>query len=501
MEFREVLALAKKKQSRHDNEVKRIEEHTKQREIEKKKQMEIADELNRKYAKHATVTNNKVNISGLSAFTSPITLPTVKASTVRSETFSSNKSSVCKSNITTIHKVMDNEKVAKPPSRSLESPVVPCPVKRANAPPKPSRLSFTDMMELAKKNVEHSPDRKRPFDDLIPCSVDSKYRKLDSSSTEGLRTALVTSKITNKPKSSSKTKVTVAPSLQSKFSISGDANGLCKTADRSVMEKAVQHLEKTDQVFNNVFKKNGRLNHTHVNPPTLLKNKNRSTELLKTSKTYLPKDSQPLPKSSVNSNLFGCNIRNSEKPVITPASKTLNSLVCDKAKVPLTKTVPTSNKNNVKNFCKSSKNIQKPLAHPQPKSIDSVAHKRGIAAQLGVNFQSPVVASLSASDSAEDEYMSDDSFIDDSETLQSKEYARVVRDIHRALKFDPRRYKDVNPYEDLRCMEAKYCDIEKEERRSARLAALEDNEELIREMKRRKEKIIRKRQQFLDDDD
>nr|AAX30948.1 SJCHGC09258 protein [Schistosoma japonicum] len=97
--------------------------------------------------------------------------------------------------------------------------------------------------------------------------------------------------------------------------------------------------------------------------------------------------------------------------------------------------------------------------------------------------------------------MSDDSFIDDSEALQSKEYARVVRDIHRALKFDPRRYKDVNPYEDLRCMEAKYCDIEKEERRSARLAALEDNEELIRDMKRRKEKMIRKRQQFLDDND
>ncbi|KAH8876336.1 SPT2-like protein isoform 2 [Schistosoma japonicum] len=469
MEFREVLALAKKKQSRHDNEVKRIEEHAKQREIEKKKQMEIADELSRKYTKHATVTNNNVNISNLGAFSSPTTLPTVKASTVRSETFSSNSSSVCKSNITAIHKVTDHEKVVKLPNRSLESPIVPCSVKRAKVPPKPSRLSFTDMMELAKKNVQHSPDRKRPFDDLIPCSVDSKYRKLDSSSTEGLRTPLVTPKITKKPKLSSKTKVPeslkVTPNLQSKISISGGTNGFCKTADRSVIEKAVQHLEKTDQVLN-VLKKNERSNHTRVNLPTLLKNKAKFTEPLKTSQTYLPKENKPLPKSSVTSNLFGCNIRNKEKPLITPTSQTPNSQACDKAKVSLTKTVPKLNKDSVKSLHKSSNNIQKPLAHPQPKSINSVAHKRGIAAQLGVNLQSPAVASLSASDSTEDEYMSDDSFIDDSEALQSKEYARVVRDIHRALKFDPRRYKDVNPYEDLRCMEAKYCDIEKEERRS-----------------------------------
>ncbi|OON22302.1 hypothetical protein X801_01798 [Opisthorchis viverrini] len=88
---------------------------------------------------------------------------------------------------------------------------------------------------------------------------------------------------------------------------------------------------------------------------------------------------------------------------------------------------------------------------------------RGIAAQLGI--KPPGTLDEGDYSYSEDDYESDDSFIDDSEAVESKEYARVIRDVHKALRFDPRKYKEVNPFDDLRSMEANYREIEKEEKR------------------------------------
>ncbi|CAH8495586.1 unnamed protein product [Schistosoma turkestanicum] len=362
------------------------------------------------------------------------------------------------------------------------------------------------MMELAKKNVHHTLDKKRPFDDLIPCSVDSKYRKLDSSLVDSSKPIPNALKNVSKPKShvGSNLPESLVPQKAKlpKLSNSIGSKGFDKTDRGSVMEEVVQHLEKSNRVPYKPLHKNNLSGQrtTNLNRPSKLEmTDSKSSELTKTSKINPLKECKALPKSSTNSKLVNSNFVNKGKSVTAP-SKKIVSRTSDNVKAPSTRNFPASNKDAIKNVHMNSN--QKSKENPQSRSVDNRTQRTGIAAQLGISFQSQNSANLSVSDSAEDdEYMSDDSFIDDSEALQSKEYARVVRDIHRALKFDPRKYKDVNPYEDLRCMEAKYCDIEKEERRSARLAALEDNEELIRDMMRRKEKMAKKRQQFLNDND
>ncbi|GAA57315.1 hypothetical protein CLF_112520 [Clonorchis sinensis] len=124
-----------------------------------------------------------------------------------------------------------------------------------------------------------------------------------------------------------------------------------------------------------------------------------------------------------------------------------------------------------------------PAARPMP-----VYPARGIAAQLGI--KPPGTVDEGDYSYSEDDYESDDSFIDDSEAVESKEYARVIRDVHKALRFDPRKYKEVNPFDDLRSMEANYREIEKEEKRSARIAAQEDALELERDLERKRQKLM-----------
>ncbi|VDO85280.1 unnamed protein product [Schistosoma margrebowiei] len=494
-------------------QVKRIEEQTKQRELEKKRQMEIANKLNRKFTKPNLITNNNVKVqnhSNASSSLSPTT--TVKASTVRSKTSGSDTSTVCKPE-KTVYKDAKDENV-RAANKSLQNTVLSCSAKsnskkNGEMQSKPNRLSFAEMMELAKKNVHQTSDRKRPFDDLIPCAVDSKYRRLDSNFIDSSKSASTTSRDVTKTKSQLASNLSESLKASQKVELpklshSVDSNGFGKTGHKSVMEKVVQHLEKNHRVPYDLHQKNNNSSQstTCVSHSATLQDINaKSSKPPKTSKFHL-KESRPPPKNLMNSKLVSINMNNKNKSVVAQPPKTSVSQDFGNEKFPLSKSIPTSNKDGIKNLNKNSNSIkQKSKEYPQSKNVDNGTQRRGIAAQLGVSFQSQNSANMSVSDSAEeDEYMSDDSFIDDSEVLQSKEYARVVRDIHRALKFDPRKYKDVNPYEDLRCMEAKYCDIEKEERRSARLAALEDNEELIRDMMRRKEKMAKKRQQFLGDD-
>ncbi|VDN10370.1 unnamed protein product [Dibothriocephalus latus] len=84
-----------------------------------------------------------------------------------------------------------------------------------------------------------------------------------------------------------------------------------------------------------------------------------------------------------------------------------------------------------------------------------------------------------------DDYASDDSFIDDSESMDAKDYSRFVKVIHKTLNFDPKRYANVSRYDDLSSMESNFRQIEKEERISARLGAKEDEEDIAAEAARR----------------
>ncbi|CAH8846491.1 unnamed protein product [Trichobilharzia szidati] len=360
------------------------------------------------------------------------------------------------------------------------------------------------MMELAKKNVQPHVAEKRPFDDLIPCSVDSKYRKLDSHPTNPQRetTTLPSNKCKSSPVNVKQNPSKVPPSVTSTKPCKspGFSNDNNKISRGSIMERTVQCLEKKNQIFGVPSKKDQKLLVSNVKnqPSTAVK-----TESAKAPKVNLPKETKLQPKGpncvkSVNVLKSKTEVFSKAKPSGTNVIKQGTEKAYDKLKAPSSKPISVASKSGIRNQ-HSTPQMQKPRDQPQCKPPNETFQRRGISAQLGVNLQ-PQHNAVSDSEE-EDDYLSDDSFIDDSEALQSKEYARVVRDIHRALKFDPRKYKDVNPYEDLRCMEAKYCDIEKEERRSARLAALEDNEELIRDMMRRKAKLAKKKHQISDDDD
>uniref|UniRef100_A0A0X3QB07 Uncharacterized protein n=2 Tax=Schistocephalus solidus TaxID=70667 RepID=A0A0X3QB07_SCHSO len=91
---------------------------------------------------------------------------------------------------------------------------------------------------------------------------------------------------------------------------------------------------------------------------------------------------------------------------------------------------------------------------------------RGIAAQFG-SLPLPTQRARSPDDYSCDEgddYASDDSFIDDSESMGAKDYSRFVKVIHKTLNFDPKRYANVSRYDDLSNMESDFRQIEKEER-------------------------------------
>ncbi|BHF66081.1 hypothetical protein SprV_0200909500 [Sparganum proliferum] len=112
---------------------------------------------------------------------------------------------------------------------------------------------------------------------------------------------------------------------------------------------------------------------------------------------------------------------------------------------------------------------------------------RGIAAQFGsLPLQRPRARSPDDYSCDEgDDYASDDSFIDDSESMDAKDYSRYVKVIHKTLNFDPKRYANVSRYDDLSSMESNFRQIEKEERISARLGAKEDEEDIAAEAARR----------------
>lgn len=108
----------------------------------------------------------------------------------------------------------------------------------------------------------------------------------------------------------------------------------------------------------------------------------------------------------------------------------------------------------------------------------SLPPARGIAAQLGGlavrrGSLGDDVASWNGSEEDEDDYASDDSFIDDTDVTSAKEYVKAVKEIHNSLKFDPSKYAKVSKYDDLRTMEASYRQIQKEE--SVRYVNVGDN--------------------------
>ncbi|VDQ11875.1 unnamed protein product [Trichobilharzia regenti] len=457
-------------------EVKRIEEQKKQRDIERKRQLEIAEKINRKFKLeiskplpvNTNVNSNGCNNSFISSGVSQKNNIATKSESRLSTTTSANKvdkqphSKVTKNgeNSEQLPNKLKQRNVTERTTETNDSR------KKVEVQRKPSRLSFAEMMELAKKNVQPHVAEKRPFDDLIPCSVNSKYRKLDSQPTNPQRetTTIPSKKRKSSPVNVKQNPSKVPPGVTSTKpckspGLSNDNNQISRG---SVMERTVQCLEKKNQIFSVPSKTDQKLLGSNVkNQPSSVVR----TESTKAPKVNLPKETQLQPKgpTSVKSvNVSKPEAFSKAKPSGTNVIKQGTEKTYDKLKAPSSKPIPVASKSGIRNQ-HSTPQIQKPRDQPQYKPRNETFQRRGISAQLGVNLQ-PQHNAVSDSEE-EDDYLSDDSFIDDSEALQSKEYARVVRDIHRALKFDPRKYKDVNPYEDLRCMEAKYCDIEKEERR------------------------------------
>ncbi|CAL8069664.1 unnamed protein product [Calicophoron daubneyi] len=532
MEFREFLALAEKKQHKHDKEVKRITEHDKKRRAELAREMELSRKANerahlsqvpKKEPLRVPESNNPHNPkfgeqTNHNGFV-PKNITKREATTLqRQQLVEHNRNGIVRSS--------SNGSKNPPEKRPKEvREVKPASVRdSANASaqvvkPKPPKPSFMEMLELAKKNVQEATTKRKAFEDLIPCSLDSKYRCLDRNeavkpTTELHRGAPSHESHTDHPRSSA--------SKGSKNVLKPKANNL-EVPVKSKLLKKPQDVPSSDKCSSK------SLDQPKIHPPPRLK-----------PSMVTPRDGPRAPNEVNRSGIaaqLGLKINATvtpktptvptkppTAPTKTPTVKLVKSSVPERkpkerehacAKIASAKTtskrvetplVPKTIRTSVDQVPFKQKTVNDTFKKPDSKmpqreqiptnkrnfpSADSRTNPapycgRGIAAQLGINLNQP----CSPRDfSDDDEYESDDSFIDDSDVVESTEYARVVRDIHKALHFDPRKYKEVNPWDDLRSMEANYRDIQREEKRSARIAAQEDALELQRDLERKKQKL------------
>ncbi|KAF6775807.1 hypothetical protein AHF37_04989 [Paragonimus kellicotti] len=506
MEFRAFLALAQKKQLKKDEEVKQLEEISL---VRKKKLLKECQEsrVTQRSPNHLVKKENlsdsskeKVGVVNISGANSSSRLHQA-ADSARSPP----------SNQSTNHQFnKSNKQVNGLPKEKKEIPQDVVPPTIASKP-KLCKPSFSDMLELAKKNVANQPVKRKAFDDLIPCAPDPKYSKLEVTDTT-IKTKppsipdSAPSKITkNTIPSVSRTKQTTVQILDKTKKQVGTSAVSARASTHSVSSLPKASKVRNDNVACVPSKGIKRVSiddasriSTESTPKSAIalqrglgKSFSRPPEVthgpLKT-----PRDNT-LSKSQLDSRI---------PKVDKPSQRTVKAVSTSEphmpsskkvAEKPSTKAPPgTKPKTSDNNSCKDK--------HPFEKFTKAVGVSnhlyrpptgaRGIAAQLGVLPVRTVDEPIDTYSESED-YESDDSFIDDSEAIESQEYARVVRDVHRALRFDPRKYKEVNPWDDLRSMEANFRDIEKEEKRSARLGALEDALEIEKDAKRKKEKLMR----------
>ncbi|KAF5400296.1 hypothetical protein PHET_06073 [Paragonimus heterotremus] len=502
MEFRAFLALAQKKQLKKDEEVKQLEEISlvrKKKLLKECQESRVAQRSSNHLVKKENVSDSpkeKVGVVNISEVNNSSRLHRATESARGPPSDHSTNHQVNKS----------NKQVNGLPKEKKEIPrdVVPPTVA---SKPKPCKPSFSDMLELAKKNVANQPVKRKAFDDLIPCAPDPKYIKLEvtdtTSKTKPPSTSdFAASKVTkNTIPSVSRTKQTTVQTSDKAKKHVGNS-----TVPVRVVTHSVSSLPKASKVRNGdvacVPSKDVKRISVEGAPRISTENTPRSAIALQRgldkSLSRPPEGAHGFSKTPPDSTPSKSQLDSRIPKVEKPSQHTIKAVSTTEphkkvASKPSTKSsLGTKPKTSDNNSCKDKHPFEKftkavgvsnHLYRPPPGA-------RGIAAQLGVLPVRTVDEPIDTYSESED-YESDDSFIDDSEAIESQEYARVVRDVHRALRFDPRKYKEVNPWDDLRSMEANFRDIEKEEKRSARLGALEDALEIEKDAKRKKEKLMR----------
>ncbi|KAF8564834.1 hypothetical protein P879_02599 [Paragonimus westermani] len=506
MEFRAFLALAQKKQLKKDEEVKHLEEISlvrKKKLLKECQESRVAQHSSNHFVKKENASDSskeKVGVVNISEVNSSSRLHRAADSARGPPSDHSTNHQSNKNN----KQLNGLSKDRKEIPRDVVPPVVA-------SKPKLCKPSFSDMLELAKKNVANQPVKRKAFDDLIPCAPDPKYNRLEvTDTTSKTKPALVcdsaTSKITkNTLPSVSRTKQTMVQSSDKAKKLVNASTASVRAPTHSVstipkasngrngdvacvLSKSVKRIstESVSRISTESTPRsaialqrgsNKSLNRPPESAPGLLKTPRNNTSSNSQLDSRIPKVDKPPQRTIKVAPTSESQVQSSKRVAEKPSTK-----------APLVIKPKTSDTNS----CKDKQSFEK-----FTKAVGFSNHlyrppsaARGIAAQLGVLPVRTVDEPIDAYSESED-YESDDSFIDDSEAIESQEYARVVRDVHQALHFDPRKYKEVNPWDDLRSMEANFRDIEKEEKRSARLGALEDALEIEKDAKRKKEKLMR----------
>ncbi|KAA0189368.1 hypothetical protein FBUS_09503 [Fasciolopsis buskii] len=543
MEFHEMLAIAEKRQIKRDREIEEIDQMTKRRRLERMHELEQARKIQTKVkpiidqtdgASRETVEHHSVVLKNkLRNGIAPQTLTKSSHTTPFYPQKSLPNSSVINSGSQPVRKANSEDREAKQKPKNEKS--ISSHGTLVQQKPKKNNLSFAELLELAKRNEAVEP-KKQAFEDLIPCSVKSLYGKKEnskSSVTDNSKSHRTTSSDASKCRQPQNKKSLKTPSAEpqksSKGSSEADANRLKKTAPNDKIKQPIDlprpfdpkgHIGPKSNTSVSSSKSSGfakcsetvlskRLQSNQGNlprPPTHISCVSDRTvpprsgiaAQLQSVRTIssLPHDPQvKMNQSAILSKKVDkqCLEKPRRPPQTEDSNKSLTQPTRKRQTTPEPSQVKSKPKSHVQVPTAPRSNAARPPTPRQsfrPPPTPS-CRGSGIAAQLGVNMAiaRAVDDSESECNYSEDDYESDDSFIDDSDVVESKEYARVVRDIHKALHFDPRKYKEVNPWDDLRSMEANYREIEKEEKRSARFGAKEDALEMERDLQRKRAKM------------
>lgn len=462
-----------------------MNELSKRRKLERMQEMKRTEKMRVEAPK---VTSQKLQTAVQSVTTSNMrsveTKPFAKSNGVRDDNNSSNK--IIKKMI--VEKKKQSEDIQLPIQRPVQ----------AVARPKP-KPSFSDMLELAKQNVLDQPLKKRPFEDLLPCASSSVYRKMHNSASQP--DTNVTQKQCGSDALSTK-KSLPATDKHSEYKnksirITDAENANARCAPLAAKQRSNQS---NDRQRASTFPIQSINNSKKAPTPSETRDSRDKQQTARDSS--FPSKQQKITKFPNASTISGSSSNtsvNSQKLNQTqiPSGVTKHSRsnapdapsLSHRSKEKVKNNVPDHKHASSKTFPSSSSSkmissTSKPPSVPnqlKPRDPDCRINStngplapapRGIAAQLrslpsirGSQRREDYSDGYSDDDDDDDRYASDDSFIDDSAAVQSHEYARVVRDIHKALKFDPRKYKEISAFDDCRTMEASYREIEKEERR------------------------------------
>ncbi|TGZ58720.1 hypothetical protein CRM22_009471 [Opisthorchis felineus] len=496
MEFRGLLALAYKNQQKRDKEIKQLAELAKVKKQERFKELASARcsgpsvcHPARERKEDSPKVVSRITPSGDSA--RPLTLPKAECGTSESQSNLSKRTSVSVKG--EVGKELDTASAPVPNRTPRHSETISVNKKSTKVKP-----SFTELLELAKKNVGTQQIKRKAFDDLIPCSADPSYRTSDiyikSDSKSGSydpkqpATEPLSKHPTSRPPPVQKCPDTAYSNRISLPSGRAECNNMVVTPPAKTLSKVREQLQKrpsyptspkpADRVAQaknpqkptNVSSRSAiamqlgsNISRTASTEPRVSSDRQKVAPVL-SSNTKNPRSSSvPITSKTVNSSQASDTKKVSDHRTLKPNATSNTNSREDQARRPVT--VNSTKKPN--GFVAvASRKAESPitsLKRPPAARPVPVYPARGIAAQLGL--KPPGAVDEGDYSYSEDDYESDDSFIDDSEAVESKEYARVIRDVHKALRFDPRKYKEVNPFDDLRSMEANYREIEKEEKR------------------------------------